>query len=231
MTQIKSFKHIVFTTAIIFTSLLYSMEEKNPNANVDHLAQEVDTLSLHSEKPKKTKKVSLQQWWFLQENKSPFTVLDIDPYASKEEIHKALSRIPDNETDRDKVCAQLALTRHALLETRADSEIEKFRSKLRANKQDESTIKVIQDACKFMELYRVTPSFCIAFFQTANDIILKKFPLTTVPEKQDLMEIAVRQRVLLDKFEGHNISSDDPSYTMAAWKEDLAAVFARVLKY
>ncbi len=224
---------IFFSFFLLFFQQNLAMEEKNPCTkadNVDQVAQEIDTLSLRSEKPTKTKKVSLQEWWFLQENKSPFTVLNIDPYTSKEEICNALSRIPDNETDRDKVCAQLALTRHALLETRADIEIEKFRSQLRTNKQDESTIKVIQDACKFIELYRVTPSFCIAFFQEANDIILKKFPLSTVPEKKDLMEIALRQRVLLDKFEEHNISSDDPSYTMAAWKKDLAAVFKHLLK-
>ena len=242
MIPTKSFKHIVFTTAMAFTSLLYSMEEKNPYTkadNVDQLAEKVDALSIQSEKPTKAINPSHQEWWFLQENKSPFTVLNIDPYVSKEELHDSLSKIPDNEENKEIVLAKYSLMRsYDSFEHMANEKIEDIRSKLfPIFKPFEERLELMEEGCSFLELYRVTPAYCLAFFRSANAIIgdekNKAFTLTTVAngKKTEGQKLIIRcliivntQDAFIDKFKMRNISSNDSDYSIKEWEKDFDAV-------
>ena len=99
---------------MILTPLLYSMEEKpTANAELEAIIRRVEQVAIQE------KIGSFAGWWLKQKNKSPFSVLKIDPYASLEVIHDSLSKIPDTEKT-EILSARDTLQQHNLLQIRAD---------------------------------------------------------------------------------------------------------------
>lgn len=185
-------KYAVFTLTILFNTVLYSMEAGS--GDVDAVAKKLnETLSLNSY-PK--------TWFSSYPDESPFSLLGIDPGASKQELVEALSKIKEESSDAKIKLAKAILTTNAeLLNLDANSKFTDITGTWRSAKSPENKLAAINTAFKMMDLYCIYPEYSCSFFEEANDS-LKIWAQRASSENQlvPLIQIVDRQIAFCNKI-------------------------------
>ena len=176
------------------------MEERRINS-VDTLAETLNKTSLLDFYP--------STWFRLYPDESPYSVLGIDPYASRQETTKALSEIKEESSTKIKQARHLLITSKDILNLEATAKFTAITSQWHRAKSNQDQMETIKIAVKMVDSYCIDSQYGCTFFEETYSSLKKSALHASGNQLLSLMQIVDKQKTFCDKIKKFHTQKQD----------------------